>query len=335
MSRTAITSSARGSMIVSPVALHDDTDGDEVGPSHCDPLQPKERGVFRAMRKVYASFYNLNATLERLRHGIDESRVGMALLVHHSFPDEIEAANGVATGELRGSTSFMFFPTRMVSQVGANSITNPSGGSLPEIVDLDAWFSTNSSGAVPTHIQRSSLLLLGEDTVMTWEDDYAAFGRMFVDIAVEVNRPNTDQELEFEYKKLTTGERVIKQVRHVPNSDRRRSGLRCTRQRADDALAVPGRKRQRVWQPPFEIALGDGERQPLARRGRLEYATAYRNAARMGAVRCGDDAERPTIAVAGRELRGGGFVWHRLCTRKLAFSDGGRPDRLHLRYSPA
>ena len=52
----------------------DDTDGDDVGPSHCDPDEPNERGVFRAIRKVYASFYNLNAYLERLRHGVNGIR---------------------------------------------------------------------------------------------------------------------------------------------------------------------------------------------------------------------------------------------------------------------
>ena len=66
-----------------------DTDNNDTGPSHCDPDEPEERGVFRAMRKVYASFYNLNAYLERLRHGVNESEVGMALLVHHSYPDDI------------------------------------------------------------------------------------------------------------------------------------------------------------------------------------------------------------------------------------------------------
>ena len=77
--------------------LADDLDDDTAGPCRCDPAEPKERGVFRAIRKVYASFYNDDAYLERLRHGIDEAQVGMGLLVHHSFPDEIERANGVAT----------------------------------------------------------------------------------------------------------------------------------------------------------------------------------------------------------------------------------------------
>jgi hypothetical protein len=76
--------------------LQDDLDGDNEGPSHCDPAHAKERGVFRAIQKVYASFYNHNAFIERLRHGVDENTAGMALLVHHSAPDEIEMANGVA-----------------------------------------------------------------------------------------------------------------------------------------------------------------------------------------------------------------------------------------------
>ena len=36
--------------------LMDDLDGDSTGPSQCDPAEPQERGVFRAIHKVYASF---------------------------------------------------------------------------------------------------------------------------------------------------------------------------------------------------------------------------------------------------------------------------------------
>jgi len=41
-------------------------------PSQCDPSENNECGVFRAIKRVYASFYNDNAFIERLRHGIDE-----------------------------------------------------------------------------------------------------------------------------------------------------------------------------------------------------------------------------------------------------------------------
>ena len=76
--------------------LADELDGDVDGPSVCDPTKTSERGVFRAIRKVFASFYNDNAYYERLRYGVNEHDVGMAILVHHSFPDDIELANGVA-----------------------------------------------------------------------------------------------------------------------------------------------------------------------------------------------------------------------------------------------
>lgn len=85
--------------------LLDDLDGDTDGPSLCDPSEPAERGVFRALRRVFASFYNDNAVLERLRHGVNETSVGMAVLVHPSFPDEIEWANGVATLQVTNAES--------------------------------------------------------------------------------------------------------------------------------------------------------------------------------------------------------------------------------------
>lgn len=197
--------------------LHDDTDDDEEGPSHCDPDEPNERGVFRAVRKVYASFYNRNAFMERLRHGIDESEVGMALLVHHSFPDESEAANGVATGSLSGSVGSTFFAPKLVTQTGANSVTNPDGGSLPEVVDVDAYRGSSGFSADPRLRQRSSLLPLGQESVMAMPDDYADLSQLLMDVAVGVGRWNQNYELEFEFKKLTTGELVVKQVRHVPD----------------------------------------------------------------------------------------------------------------------
>ena len=199
--------------------IADDIDGDETGPSHCDPTQPKERGVFRAMRRVYASFYNLNAFVERLRHGVEESNVGMGILAHYSFPDAIEAANGVATSEL--TSNYLF--TTMVSQVGAESVTNPTGGSIPEIVELSS-LSFNRGNPILYHRQRSNRLLLGEDTVMTWKADYQDFGGMFSSLvdAYKGHFPETSEfTLEFEYKKLTDESLVLKQIREVPKAEGR------------------------------------------------------------------------------------------------------------------
>ncbi len=55
-----------------------------------DPTRPMED----AIRAVWASVYSFRAFEERRYRGIDHRAVGMALLVHNSFPDEL--ANGVA-----------------------------------------------------------------------------------------------------------------------------------------------------------------------------------------------------------------------------------------------
>ncbi|KYG09575.1 hypothetical protein BE21_17115 [Sorangium cellulosum] len=50
--------------------------------------------VLDAIRKTYASAWKLRTFDERTYYGIDHRSIGMALLVHHNFPDE--EANGVA-----------------------------------------------------------------------------------------------------------------------------------------------------------------------------------------------------------------------------------------------
>lgn len=192
----------------------DDVDDDETGPSLCDPTKANERGVFRAIRKVYASFYNTNAFLERLRHGVDESKVGMALLVHYSFPDELEWANGVATAShTQWSTGL-----ELVTQKGAVSVANPSGGATPEEVSVYV----NGSSAYPELHQSSSLVPLG-DTVMSWPADYETLSLMLRDVAdaYSSRNPGLNESftLDFEYKKVDPGELVVKQVRRLPTPD--------------------------------------------------------------------------------------------------------------------
>ena len=105
--------------------LGDAIDADDQGPCACDPNRRTERDIFQAIRQVFAGFYNDNAYLERLRHDINEADVGMAVVVHHSFPDEIELANGVATVERKGTGGNTYIT--LVSQQGAVSVTNPRG----------------------------------------------------------------------------------------------------------------------------------------------------------------------------------------------------------------
>jgi hypothetical protein len=203
--------------------LVDDLDGDEVGPCSCDPEENNERGVFRAIRKVFASFYNDNAFLERLRHNINEDEVGMALLVHHSFPDEFELANGVATFERVSANTDNI---TLVTQLGAVPVTNPEDGPLPEKVKVRVTTNTGTN-YYTTLLQYSSLVPLG-GTVMEWQDDYIGLAELLVAVADEyalVTGKGTFL-LDFEYKKLSPGGAaipagglVVKQVRPLPQAD--------------------------------------------------------------------------------------------------------------------
>lgn len=196
--------------------LLDDLDSDKKGPCQCDPTEPKERGVFRAIRKAYASFYNDNAFLERLRHGIDESQVAMGLLVHHSAPDETELANGVAKVYYEVPTGRVRTPrlvSDLVTQAGAESVTNPDSSALPEVVRV-----TEAGAEEPS--QTSSLVPLGT-TVLTYPADYQAlFGLMkqvYTNYSALVGYPFPEGPLlDFEYKKIRPGWLQVKQVRELP-----------------------------------------------------------------------------------------------------------------------
>ncbi len=151
--------------------LADDTDADTVGPSQCDPAESEEKGVFRAIQKVYASFYNTNAYLERLRHSIPEKDVGMAMLVHVSSPDELELANGVGTI----SPDQGRFELTLVTQLGAESVTNPSGAAQPEVVSVFQF--SGDPAIIPQTKQTSSLVPLGGN-VLEMPDDYEALTKL-------------------------------------------------------------------------------------------------------------------------------------------------------------
>ncbi len=194
--------------------LMDDLDGDALGPCQCDPTEPAERGVFRALKKVYASFYNDDAFLERLRHGVNEAEVGMAVLAHHSFPDQDELANGVATPKVAFTQISTNLTGDLVTQLGAESVTNPDGTSIPEIVSVSRY---NSSTTL-TLKQRSSLVPLGA-YVLDWQSDYRAFVDLFTAVASDLRQYYPARStfwLDFEYKKDANLGRVIKQVRQVP-----------------------------------------------------------------------------------------------------------------------
>ena len=201
--------------------LLDDLDDDQAGPCGCDETKPKERGVFRAIKRVYASFYNDNAYLERRRFEIDENEVGMAILVHHSFPDEFELANGVAVSDYRKYTGSAFnMWSTLSTQFGATSVANPDTTAVPEVVSVSGYRSSNgSTNRRVTFQSRSSLLRAGEDHVMKWKSDYESLHALLEKVASGFSRYAVDREeytLDFEYKKIQPDKFIVKQVRELP-----------------------------------------------------------------------------------------------------------------------
>lgn len=200
--------------------LADELDGDSLGPSQCDPAEPLERGVFRALRKVYASFYNENAFIERRRFDIREADVGMAVLVHHSYPDEFEMANGVATLEIARTNGSRTVAARLVTQTGAVSVTNPDAGLSPEIVDAGY---TNAPGAAVLAVTQFSGLVTNNSPVLVWETEYRALLGLLDAAALAYEDYFTSPEsltLDFEYKKEAPGNLSVKQMRRIPRPER-------------------------------------------------------------------------------------------------------------------
>ncbi len=198
--------------------LADDLDGDNQGPSQADPNWLEERGVFYTIRRVFASFYNENAFLARLRHRVDESKVGMALLVHPSTPDPFELANGVATVRKTISGNYVTYNMVLVSQAGAVSVANAEGGAIPEEVEI---YLTTGNPPSPFLVKQSNLVQLGA-TVLTWDSDYSQMALLLKSAVDEFTKgvSEPDRWFDLEYKKVAPeGLLRIKQIRELPLPD--------------------------------------------------------------------------------------------------------------------
>lgn len=151
--------------------LADDTDGDELGPSHCDPAQAEERGALRAIRQVYAGYYGDDVYLERRRRGVVEADVGMGVLARPRTAAEHLQATGVAT------LGVGMFSSRLtlVTQRGALPVSSETAGARPEIVDVDVFGDT----LYPAFRERSSLVPLG-GSVLAYREDYDALAALLI-----------------------------------------------------------------------------------------------------------------------------------------------------------
>ena len=110
--------------------------------------------VLDAVRTVWASVWYFRAFQERRYRGIDQKHVGMAILVHHSFPTE--EANGVAiTANPLNSVEPGFY---INVQKGDASVVQPAAGdTTDEIV-----YGYGYAGYPATYLSESNLVPEGE-----------------------------------------------------------------------------------------------------------------------------------------------------------------------------
>lgn len=187
----------------------DDLDGDESGPSRCDADEPEERGVCRALLKVWASLWLVRAFEEREWYGMDHAQAAMGILVDERYADE-RANMVVFTGDpnIAGDQRFL-----VNAQVGDAEVVSPDPGTWPERVRL-----TLVDGGV-TEIERvegSSMLPEGQHVVgdaQLQELGAALWGIQEVFPIDEEPPPNSVLLLDTEWKIRPDQSLMIKQIR--------------------------------------------------------------------------------------------------------------------------
>jgi hypothetical protein len=121
-----------------------------------DPLSPPDA----AIKKVWASIWNYRAFEERSFRSIDHNAVGMAMLVHRSFPDE--EVNGVALTNNPFDTSGLDPAFYINAQRGEQSVVQPPPGVTTD--QIIYYFDRPGQPAV--FVAHSNLVASGE-TVLT------------------------------------------------------------------------------------------------------------------------------------------------------------------------
>jgi len=205
----ALTFSGAGLYDSTSACLADENDADAIGPSHCDPDQPAERTLCRAMTRVWASLWTMKAFEEREWYGIDHRQVVMGILVDTRTKGE--RANVVAfSGNplLAGDDRYL-----INAQAGELDVVASEPGVWPE-KDLLAM-----ENGVVTDIERargSTELPEGEWVLddARLEELGAALWTIVEVYPVDAEAPpGADILLDTEWKIRSDGQLVVKQVR--------------------------------------------------------------------------------------------------------------------------
>lgn len=134
--------------------------------------------VDEAIKTVWASVWGARAYEERAWYGIDQIKVGMAVLVHRSFPEE--EANGVAiTNNIFDTSGVGVQPAFYINtQVGDNSVVIPDPG-----VITDQYLHYYTFPGQPITYLAHSNLIAPDQTVLSLEQS-----RVLADALDEIHR---------------------------------------------------------------------------------------------------------------------------------------------------
>ncbi len=189
--------------------LADELDGDDTGPSRCDPDQPDERTLTRALRRVWASLWTMQAYEERAWFGIDHAQVAMGVLVNDRSKDE-RANVVVFTGDPTGPGDDRYVVN---AQAGEASVVSPEPAQVTEKVLL-----TIEDGAVVDieRVRESNLVPPGG--VVLDDDRLRELGAAMAVVAdvfpVDEEPPAGGVVLvDSEWKVLSDGRLIVKQAR--------------------------------------------------------------------------------------------------------------------------
>ncbi|MBN1417636.1 MAG: hypothetical protein JXP34_02610 [Planctomycetes bacterium] len=186
----------------------DSLDGDNDGPCRCDPDETDERTIGRALRRIWASLWEVDAVEQRLWHGVREQDAHMAILVTPAFLDE--GANGVAlTGSPTDPADHRSFIT---AQIGEAEVVRPEPGEIPE-VDVVAG---DGEGGFTVIRGRASNLVPAGDVVLR-DEELISLGRILDSLAASYRPPEPFPSdlvrLDVEFKVTQDRKVSIKQVR--------------------------------------------------------------------------------------------------------------------------
>ncbi len=192
----------------------DEVDGDDGGPSRCDPDKDTERTVSAALTTVWASLWTMEAFDERDWYGVDHSMTAMGVLVYTRVDDE--QANAVA---FTGNPSAVDDRYLIEAQIGEYDVVSAPAGVYPETTLV-----TVTDGTVTRILRVDTSSECGPGEWVLDEAQVTELSELLSDIQdtfpLDVTAPDGQTILlDTEWKVKADGQLIIKQVRPFLRND--------------------------------------------------------------------------------------------------------------------